>query len=81
MCDSITLNNKPCQNRRASGCTTIIDGKLYQMCALHYGLFQAGYRSELNNNRGRKADRWAKVGDVFINLDTYEEVEQLHLDF
>ena len=80
MCDSITLNNKPCQNRRASGCTTIIDGKVYQMCALHYGLFQAGYRSELNNNRGRKADRWCQIGDTFINIDTFEEVEQLRFD-
>ena len=80
MCDLITLKGKPCQNGRASGCTAIINGLVYQMCALHYGLFQAGYRSELNNNRGRKADRWCQIGDTFINIDTFEEVEQLRFD-
>jgi hypothetical protein len=80
MCDSITLNNKPCQNRRASGCTTIVNGLVYQMCALHYGLFRAGYHSELNTSRGRRADRWCRVGDTFINIDTLEEVEQLRFD-
>lgn len=80
MCDSLTMKGKPCLNRAASGCTIMINKMVYRLCPLHYGLFGSGHLAALNHTRGRRADRWAKVGDVFINLDTYEEVEQLKFD-
>lgn len=81
MCDSLTLKGNPCKNGVHSGCTIIINKMVYRLCALHYGLFESGHLAKLNQSRGRRADRWAKVGDTLINLDTYEEVEQLRFDF
>ena len=80
MCDSLTLRGKPCMNGAASGCTVMINNKVYRLCALHYGLFGAGHLAALNHTRGRRANRWAQVGDTLINLDTYEEIEQLKFE-
>ena len=81
MCDALTMKGKPCLNRAASGCTIMVNKMVYRLCLVHYGLFKAGDFAALNHTRGRQANRWAQVGDTLINLDTYENVEQLKFDF
>lgn len=80
-CSAITTRGHSCNNRVASGRTITRNGSIYRLCNLHYRLGLSGLLAGLDQARSRKVGgRWAQVGDVFINLDTYEEVEQLRFD-
>jgi len=81
LCSAVTHKGHSCKNGVASGRTIARNGAIYRLCNLHYQLGLSGLLAGLDQARSRKASgRWAQIDNVFINLDTYEEIEQLKFE-
>lgn len=82
LCSAKTHKGHSCKNGVTSGRTITRNGFVYRLCTVHYKIGLSGLLAGLDQSRSQKASgRWAQVGDTLINLDTYEEVEQLKFDF
>jgi len=81
-CSAKTHKGHPCTRSIDSQCTLVYGNQLYRLCRQHFNLANAGLIAGLDQSRARNlTNRWALVGNVRINIDTYEEIEQMQFIF
>ena len=81
-CSAMTHKGHPCTRSIDSQCTVVYCDQIYRLCRQHFNLAQSGLIAGLDNSRASHlVGRWAIVDNVRINLDTYEEIEQMQFIF
>jgi len=81
-CSAKTHKGHPCTRSIDSQCTVVYCNQIYRLCRRHFNLANTGLIAGFDHSRSTSlVGRWAIVDNAHINLDTYEEVEQMQFIF
>ena len=81
-CSAKTHKGHSCTRSIDSQCTLVYYNQIYRLCRQHFNLANTGLIAGFDHSRSTQVvGRWAIVDNIYINLDTYEEVEQMRFIF